>query len=61
MLADLTQGCGIDLEQHRDNHQPDRDRDRQVDLRDGRVTDDMEYAGHDLAERNAGDDAQRDP
>ena len=35
--------------------------DRQVDLRDLRAADRLEQAGHELAERDADDDAQRDP
>ena len=55
------QRARIDLQQHRHDHQPHQDGDRQVHLRDRRVADRMEHAGHGLAERDAGDDAERDP
>ena len=35
VLPDLAKGGEIDLEQHRHNHQPDENGDRDVDLRDG--------------------------
>ena len=51
----------IDLDQHRHDHQPDQHRHRQVDLGDLGAADGLEDARHDVAERDAGDDAQRDP
>ena len=34
VLADLVQRAEVDLHQHRDDHHPDQQADRQVDLRD---------------------------
>ena len=51
----------IDLHQHRDDHQPDQHRHRQIDLGDFGRADDVEDAGEEMAKRHAGDDAQSDP
>ena len=61
VLTDLAQRGEIDLEQHRHDHQPDQHRDRQIDLRHGRIADDVEHARQQLAEGDAGDDAERHP
>ena len=55
------QGGKVDLEQHGNDHQPDQHRNRQIDLGDFRRADDLKYRGEEMAERNAGGDAQRDP
>ncbi len=59
--ADLGQRARIDLQQHRHDHQPHQDGNRQVHLRDRRIADRVEHAGRGLAERDAGNDAQCDP
>ena len=61
MSADLAERGEVDLEQHRNDHQPDQHRHRQVDLGDLRGADRLKDAGHDMAERDADDDAERDP
>ena len=61
VLTHLAQGREVDLEQHRHDHKPDEHRDRQIDLRHGRVADDMKDARQQLAERDADDDAERHP
>ena len=61
MLTDLAQGGEIDLEQHWHNHEPHQHRDRQIDLRHGRIADDAKNARQQLAEGDADDDAERHP
>ena len=61
VLTDLAQGGEIDLEQHRHNHEPHQHRDRQIDLRHRRITDDAKDTRQQLAERDADDDAERHP
>ena len=60
-LLDLPERGQVDLEQHRHDHQPDQHSDRQIDLRDRRRAERMEQARHGLPERDADDDAERDP
>jgi hypothetical protein len=61
VLAHLAERAEVDLEQHRDDHQPDQDRDRQVDAGDLHAADRLKHAGEELAERDACRDAKRDP
>src|ERR1700722_8467500 len=61
MLADLAQRGGVDLEQHRDNHQPDQYGDRQIDLGYRRLAESMKDARHHLAQDHSGYDAERHP
>jgi hypothetical protein len=61
VLTHLAQRGEIDLEQHRHDHEPDQHRDRQIDLRHGRVADPMKDARQQLAERDADDDTERHP
>src|ERR1019366_8553924 len=61
MAADLAQGAEIYLDQHRDDHDPDEDADRQVHLGHRKPTDDLKYAGQELHQRNASDDAEEYP
>ena len=49
VLADLADGGEIDLDQHRDDHQPDQDGDRQVDVGDLGRTDGVEDGGKEMA------------
>jgi hypothetical protein len=58
---DLPEGGEVDLDEHRDDHQPDQRRNRQIDSGDFRRADGMEGAGHDLAKGDAGEDAERHP
>ena len=61
VLPDLAERGEVDLEQHRHDHQPDQRRHRQVDPGDLRRADGVEEAGQELAEGDAGDDAERHP
>ena len=61
MLLDLPKRAKVDLEQHRDNHEPDQHGDRQIDLGDRRRANGVEDGGYRLTEDNARDDAERDP
>jgi hypothetical protein len=45
MLLDLPQGAKIDLEQHRDNHQPEQHGDGQIDLDDRRAANAWKTSG----------------
>ncbi len=47
--------------QHRDDHQPDQHRHRQVDLGDLGGADDVEHGRKDVPERDPDNNAQRDP
>ena len=57
MHADFAKRCRIDFEQHRDDHDPDKCCDRQIDLGHGGGSDRMEQGRHEVAQHNAGDDA----
>jgi hypothetical protein len=61
MLPDLAQRAEVHLEQHRDDHHPDQQAHRQVDLGDFHAADGLEHAGRELAQGDAGDDAQQHP
>ncbi len=61
MTADLPDRAEVDLQQHRNDHQPDQRGDRQVDVRHLGVADGMEQPGKQMAERHARNDAERDP
>ena len=51
----------IDLHQHRDDHHPDEQAHRQIDLRDFKAADGLKDARKHLAQPDAGQDAERDP
>ncbi len=61
MLAHLAKRAEIDLQQHRDDHQPDEASHRQIDPRDLRAGNDGKRTGHEMPEGYARDDAQRHP
>ncbi len=61
MLADLAERGKVDLDQHGNDHEPDQGRHRQIDVGDFHRADRMKYAWRQMAEDDAGDDAQRDP
>src|SRR3546814_15925932 len=61
MLPHLGEGREVDLQQHRDDHQPDEDRDRQVYLRDLGRADRVEDRWEEMAEGDADNDAEGDP
>jgi len=61
MAADLAQGTEIHLDQHRDDHHPDQNPHRQIDLGDREAADDLKHARQELSERNTDDDAEKDP
>jgi hypothetical protein len=61
VTAHLTQGGEIDPHQHRDDHQPDQPRHRQVDVGELGRADRLERGGEDPAEGDPDDDAQADP
>jgi hypothetical protein len=51
----------VDLEQHGNDHQPDQDRHRQIDLRHLQLADGLECAVEEVAQGDAGHDAQGNP
>jgi len=61
MFPDLMQGGKIDLQQHGDNHQPDQNRHRHIDLGDLHPADGMKGRGQEMPQGHAGNDAQGDP
>ena len=61
MLTYLTEGAEIHLEQHRYDHDPDQQADRQIDLGHLDPADSAEQARSQLAKGDAGEDAERDP
>src|SRR5436305_1955104 len=61
MLPDLVQRAEVDPQQHRDDHYPDEQADRQVDLRDLQPAYGLEVRREGLAEQNASDDANKHP
>jgi hypothetical protein len=61
LLGHPVQRAEIDLEQHRHDHQPDQHGDRNIDLGHGHAAERLEGRRQQPAERNTGDDAQRDP
>jgi hypothetical protein len=61
MLLDLGERREVDLHQHRDNHQPDQHRHRQIDLGHLQASDHLERHRQQVAESDADDDAQRHP
>jgi hypothetical protein len=61
VAADLAERGEVDLQQHRNDHQPDQCGDRQIDMGDRCRADCLEQTRHELAEEDAGDDAQSDP
>src|SRR3546814_4486340 len=61
MLPHLGEGREVDLQQHRDDHQPDEDRDRQFYLRDLGRADRVEDRREEMAEGDADNDAEGDP
>ena len=58
---DLPERAEVDLEQHRDDHEPDQHGDGEIDLRHGRSAQSMKHARDGLAETNTDDDAERHP
>src|SRR3546814_5082454 len=61
MLPHLGEGREVDFQQHRDDHQPDEDRDRQVYLRELGRADRVEDRREEMAEGDADNDAEGDP
>ncbi|CAN0617276.1 protein of unknown function [Burkholderia multivorans] len=61
VLPDLMQRAEVHLHEHRDDHHPDEQADRQIDLCDFHPADRVEHARRHLAGGNAGDDAEKDP
>jgi len=61
LLANLMQRGEVDLHQHGDDHHPDQQADRQIDLRHFQRADGLGGLGHQQAEQGAGDDAQEHP
>jgi len=56
VLADFPQGAEVDLQEHRNDHQPDQHGDGDVDLGDFGCADRMEHARQQGAEHNSGGD-----
>ena len=61
VVAHLTERPEIHFHEHRNDHHPDQDADRQVHLGNREATDCLKNTGQELAERDADDDAQEDP
>ncbi len=61
MLSYLPKSGEVDFEQHRNDHQPDEHRDRQIHFGHRCRAKDAEQAGQRLSERDASHDAERDP
>src|SRR3546814_15763850 len=61
MLPHLGEGREVDPQQHRDDHQPDEDRDRQVYLRDLGRADRVEDRREEMAEGDADNEAEGEP
>jgi hypothetical protein len=61
VLLHLVQCADVDLQQHRDDHQPDQHRHRQVDLGHLHASDRLERGREPVAEGNTGNDAERHP
>jgi hypothetical protein len=61
MPAHLAQRRKVDLDQHRDDHQPDQHRHRQVHIRNLGGSDGLEERRKDIAEADTSHDAKGDP
>ena len=61
MHADLAERRRIDFEQHRNDHHPDKRRDRQIDLGHGGGPDRVEERRRQMPEDDAGYNAEADP
>ena len=61
VLTNFAERGKVDFDQHRNNHEPDQSRHRQVDLGDFRRADRMKCAWRQMTEDNARNDAQCDP
>ena len=55
------QGAKVDLHQHRNDHDPDENADRQVHLGHREIADELKGAGENLTERNPDDNAEEHP
>lgn len=61
MLAHLAKRGEVHLQQHGDDHYPDQQADRQVDLGNLHAADGLEWGGRELAQSDPRDDAHRHP
>jgi hypothetical protein len=61
MFLDPRQRRKIDLHEHGDDHQPDQDSHRHVDLGDFGRTDDVEYRGKEVPKCDPNNDAKSNP
>src|SRR6202000_208065 len=61
VLAHLAEGTEVDLQKHRNNHQPDEPGYRQIDPGDFRARNGGEQPGQKMPECDARDDTERDP
>src|SRR5450755_899975 len=61
MRGNAMQCAEVDLDEHRHDHQPDQQTDRNVDVRDLESCEHLEGSRRKLPQRNTGDDAQRNP
>ena len=61
MLANSMKGAEVDFQQHGDDHQPDQDRDRKIDLGYGGAPEKLERHRNQAAQGEPGQDAERDP
>ena len=61
MLSNLMQGGEVDLDQHRNDHDPDQQADGQIDPCQFHRSDGLEQRWKHLPQGDTGDDAQPDP
>jgi len=61
VLLDLRQGREIDLDQHRNDHEPDQNCDGHIDLGNFRRSDGLEHAGEQVSKGDAEHDAEANP
>lgn len=61
VLSNLVQRAEVDLHEHRNDHDPDQQADREVDPRHLHASDRLKYPGQNLARGDAHDDAEEDP
>ena len=61
VFFDLMKRGKIDLDEHRDDHQPDENRNRQVHLRDFGGADQVKDTGEKMTQDDTNDDTETDP
>ncbi len=61
MRADFAQRTKVHFHQHRNDHHPDQQANRQIDVRDLHAADGLENARQQLSQANPGNDTQENP